>query len=97
MGLYFLRLIKKAFKQDHYFNIVSLYSYFNEPTFSFLRWLNYFKFSMDLLIWHVYSATQTRIGSRELLQREIRNRRSETFRAAIADFAGLGISDHRRR
>lgn len=58
MGLKFLRVIKNAFKQSHYFNIVSLYSYYNEPTFSLLRWLKYFKFSMDLLIWHVYSSTQ---------------------------------------
>jgi len=50
MGMKFLRSIAKAFKKDLYFNIVSLYSYYNEPTFSFLRWLNYFHFSMDLLI-----------------------------------------------
>jgi hypothetical protein len=50
MGFYFIRLLTEAFKQHNYFNIVSLYSYYNESTDHFLRWLDYFKFSMDVLI-----------------------------------------------
>jgi hypothetical protein len=63
MGFYFIRLLTKAFKQQNYFNVVSLYSYYNEPNFQFLSWLNYFKFSMDFLIWQVYSSTRTTISA----------------------------------